>query len=117
MSEPIRSKSSHKAEWKERIRSNIEQLGRLADKCKRLNSNITESHSILDDPIHASNAHLKQRMVILNYNAFADIDGASSFYSECIQAMQDMVEVEDSICEDILRRLKVINKMTRCLFE
>jgi hypothetical protein len=113
--------SQERIRSKERIRSNIEQLGQLADKCERLNSSIsqaiTESHRILDDPLHASKAHLKQRMVTLNYNAFADIHGASSAYSEYIQAMQDLVGVDDSICEDIFRRLEVINKMAKLLFE
>jgi hypothetical protein len=109
-------------EYRERIRRSVKRLGQLANECEQLNSNISqaiaESHRILDNPFLTPKAFLasKAHMVSLKYSACADIGWAVGAKSEYIEVMQELLKVEDMICEDLLHRLEVITTMSKRLF-
>ena len=94
----------------ELIKKNVEKLGRLAEKCERLNSNldkvVVESHKILDNSFLAH----------LNYNACVDIKMAIDTYSEYMQAVEEIAEAEEIIYNDLAGRLERMNEEAQSLF-
>ena len=71
---------------KEKIKKNVDKLGRLADRCELVNSNLVkvvdESHKILDNSFLAKQVHLTDHVTNLNYGACLDIGSAISTYSQ-----------------------------------
>ena len=59
---PSADLSSQENLCNQKIRENVDKLGRLADKCEQVNSNlgkvVAESHKILDNSFLASQIHL-----------------------------------------------------------
>ena len=80
------SSSSRENLCKEKIKKNVDKLGRLADRCELVNSNLVkvvdESHKILDNSFLAKQLHLTDHVTNLNYNACLDIGSAISTYSQ-----------------------------------
>ena len=78
--------SSQENLCKEKIKKNVDKLGRLADRCELVNSNLVkvvdESHKILDNSFFAKQLHLTDHVTNLNYNACLDIGSAISTYSQ-----------------------------------
>ena len=78
--------SSQENLCKEKIKKNVDKLGRLADRCELVNSNLVkvvdESHKILDNSFLAKQLHLTDHVTNLNYNACLDIGSAISTYSQ-----------------------------------
>ena len=78
--------SSQENLCKEKIKKNVDKLGRLADRCELVNSNlmkvVDESHKILDNSFLAKQLHLTDHVTNLNYNACLDIGSAISTYSQ-----------------------------------
>ena len=113
--------SSHENLCKQKIKDNVEKLGRLADKCEQVNSNlvkvVAESHKILDNSFLASQAHLTNHVTSLNYGACLDIGTAIDAYSEYVEAVQDLVEAEEEICANLLHRLEKMNEKAQILFQ
>ena len=112
--------SSQESVCHEVIRKNVDKLGQLAEKCERLNSNldkvVAESHKILDNSFLASQTHLTEHVTNLNYNACLDIGMAIDTYSEYMQAVEEMVDAEDIICNNLADRLEKMNKEAQSLF-
>ena len=112
--------SSQESVCQEVIRKNVDKLGQLAEKCERLNSNldkvVAESHKILDNSFLASQTHLTEHVTNLNYNACLDIGMAIDTYSEYMQAVEEMVDAEDIICNDLADRLEKMDKEAQSLF-
>ena len=106
---------------KQKIRENVEKLGRLADRCEQVNLNLVkvvdESHKILDNPFLASQAHLTNHVTSLNYGACLDIGTAIDAYSEFVEAVQELVEAEEEICANMLHRLEKMNAKAQILFQ
>ena len=106
---------------KQKIRENVEKLGRLADRCEQVNSNLVkvvdESHKILDNSFLASQAHLTNHVTSLNYGACLDIGTAIDAYSEFVEAVQELVEAEEEICANMLHRLEKMNAKAQILFQ
>ena len=104
----------------ELIRKNVDKLGRLAEKCERLNSNldkvVVESHKILDNSFLASQAHLTEHVTHLNNNACVDIKMAIDIYSEYMQAVEEIAEAEEIIYNDLAGRLERMNEEAQSLF-
>ena len=113
--------SSQENLCKQRIRENVDRLGRLADKCEQVNSNlgkvVAESHKILDNSFLASQTHLTDHVTNLNYGACLDIGTAIDAYSEYVEAVQDLVEAEEEICANLLHRLEKMNEKAQILFQ
>ena len=84
--------SSQENLCKRKIRDNVEKLGRLADKCEQVNSNlgkvVAESHKILDNSFLAKQLHLTDHVTNLNYGACLDIGSAISTYSQVREIRQ-----------------------------
>ena len=80
------SSSSQENLCKEKIKKNVDKLGRLADRCELVNSNLVkvvdESHKILDNSFLAKQLHLTDHVTNLNYGACLDIGSAISTYSQ-----------------------------------
>ena len=78
--------SSQENLCKEKIKKNVDKLGRLADRCELVNSNLVkvvdESHKILDNSFLAKQLHLTDHVTNLNYGACLDIGSAISAYSQ-----------------------------------
>ena len=78
--------SSQETLCKEKIKKNVDKLGRLADRCELVNSNLVkvvdESHKILDNSFLAKQVHLTDHVTNLNYGACLDIGSAISTYSQ-----------------------------------
>ena len=78
--------SSQENLCKEKIKKNVDKLGRLADRCELVNSNllkvVDESHKILDNSFLAKQLHLTDHVTNLNYGACLDIGSAISAYSQ-----------------------------------
>ena len=112
--------SSQESVCHEVIRKNVDKLGQLAEKCERLNSNldkvVAESHKILDNSFLASQTHLTEHVTNLNYNACLDIGMAIDTYSEYMQAVEEMVDAEDIICNNLADRLEKMNREAQSLF-
>ena len=106
---------------KQKIRQNVDKLGRLADKCEQVNSNlgkvVAESHKILDNSFLASQAHLTNHVSNLNYGACLDIGTAIDTYSEYVEAVQDLVEAEEDFCDNMLQRLEKMNVKAQLIFQ
>ena len=106
---------------KQKIRENVEKLGRLADRCEQVNLNLVkvvdESHKILDNSFLASQAHLTNHVTSLNYGACLDIGTAIDAYSEFVEAVQELVEAEEEICANMLHRLEKMNAKAQILFQ
>ena len=106
---------------KQKIRENVEKLGRLADRCEQVNLNlvkvVAESHKILDNSFLASQAHLTNHVTSLNYGACLDIGAAIDAYSEYVEAVQELVEAEEEICANMLHRLEKMNAKAQILFQ
>ena len=104
----------------EKIRENVDRLGRLADKCEQVNSNlvkvVAESHKILDNSFLASQTHLTNHVSNLNYGACLDIGTAIVTYSEYVEAVQELVEAEDDLCFNMLQRLEKMNVKSQLMF-
>ena len=77
---------------KEKIKKNVDKLGRLADRCELVNSNLVkvvdESHKILDNSFLAKQLHLTDHVTNLNYGACLDIGSAISTYSQVREIRQ-----------------------------
>ena len=112
--------SSQENLCKQKIRENVDRLGRLADKCEQVNSNlvkvVAESHMILDNSFLASQTHLTNHVTNLNYGACLDIGAAIDTYSEYVEAVQEIVEAEDDICSNMLQRLEKMNVKAQLMF-
>ena len=112
--------SSQESVCHEVIRKNVDKLGQLAEKCERLSSNldkvVAESHKILDNSFFASQTHLTEQVTNLNYNACLDIGMAIDTYSEYMQAVGEMVDAEDIICNNLADRLEKMNREAQSLF-
>ena len=106
---------------KQKIRGNVDRLGRLAEKCERVNSNlgkvVAESHKILDNSFLASQTHLTDHVTNLNYGACLDIGTAMDTYSEYVEAVEELLEAEEAICINMLRRLEKMNMKAEKIFE
>ena len=106
---------------KQKIRENVEKLGRLADRCEQVNLNLVkvvdESHKILDNSFLASQAHLTNHVTSLNYGACLDSGAAIDAYSEFVEAVQELVEAEEEICANMLHRLEKMNAKAQILFQ
>ena len=104
----------------QKIRENVEKLGRLADKCEQVNSNlgkvVAESHKILDNSFLASQTHLTNHVTNLNYSACLDIGTAMDTYSEYVEAVEDLVEAEEDICVNMLQRLEKMDSKAQLMF-
>ena len=78
--------SSQENLCKQKIKKNVDKLGRLADRCELVNSNLVkvvdESHKILDNSFLAKQVHLTDHVTNLNYGACLDIGSAISTYSQ-----------------------------------
>ena len=78
--------SSQENLCKQKIKKNVDKLGRLADRCELVNSNLVkvvdESHKILDNSFLAKQLHLTDHVTNLNYGACLDIGSAISTYSQ-----------------------------------
>ena len=98
----------------------MDKLGRLADKCEQVNSNlgkvVAESHKILDNSFFASQTHLTDHVTNLNYGACLDIGTAMDTYSEYVEAVEDLVEAEEDICINMLQRLESMNAKSERIF-
>ena len=98
----------------------MDKLGHLADKCERLNTNlsqvVTESHKILDNSFLSSQVHLTNHVVNLNYDACLDIKIAMDAYSEYMDAVQELVEVEKRTCEALVLRGKELARKAKAVF-
>ena len=112
--------SSQENLCKQKIRENVDRLGRLADKCEQVNSNlgkvVAESHKILDNSFLASQTHLTNHVTNLNYNACLDIGTAMDTYSEYVKAVEDLVEAEEDICVNMLQRLEKMDSKAQLMF-
>ena len=112
--------SSQENLCKRKIRDNVEKLGRLADKCEQVNSNlgkvVAESHKILDNSFLASQAHLTNHVTNLNYSACLDINIAMDTYVEYVEAVEDLVEAEEDICVNMLHRLEKMDSKAQLMF-
>ena len=86
----------------------MDKLGHLADKCERLNTNlsqvVTESHKILDNSFFSSQVHLTNHVANLNYDACIDIVIAMDVHSEYMETVQELVEAEGRTCEALVWR-------------
>ena len=84
--------SSQENLCKEKIKKNVDKLGRLADRCELVNSNLVkvvdESHKILDNSFLAKQLHLTDHVTNLNYGACLDIGSAISTYSQVREIRQ-----------------------------
>ena len=112
--------SSQENLCKQKIRENVDRLGRLANKCERVNSNlgkvVAESHKILDNSFLASQTHLTNHVTNLNYGACLDIGTAMDTYSEYVEAVEDLVEAEEGICVNMLQRLEKMDSKAQLMF-
>ena len=112
--------SSQENLCKRKIRDNVEKLGRLADKCEQVNSNlgkvVAESHKILDNSFLASQAHLTNHVANLNYSACLDINIAMDTFVEYVEAVEDLVEAEEDICVNMLQRLEKMDSKAQLMF-
>ena len=112
--------SSQENLCKQKIRENVDKLGRLADKCEQVNSNlekvVAESHKILDNSFLASQTHLTNHVSNLNYGACLDIVTAMDTYSEYVDAVEDLVEAEGDICVNMLQRLEKMDSKAQLIF-
>ena len=106
---------------KQRIEENVAKLGRLADKCEQVNSNlvkvVAESHKILDNSFLASQVHLTDHVTNLNYDACLDIGTAFAAYSQFVEAVQELVQAEEEIYENLLRRLEKMELEAQMMFQ
>ena len=105
----------------QRIEENVAKLGRLADKCEQVNSNlvkvVAESHKILDNSFFASQVHLTDHVANLNYDACLDIGTACAAYSQFVEAVQELVQAEEEIYENLLRRLEKMELEAQMMFQ
>ena len=112
--------SSQENLYNQKIRENVDKLGRLADKCEQVNSNlekvVAESHKILDNSFLASQTHLTDHVSNLNYGACLDIVTAMDTYSEYVEAVEDLVEAEGDICVNMLQRLEKMDSKAQLIF-
>ena len=106
---------------KQRIQENVDKLGRLADKCEQVNSNlvkvVAESHKILDNTFLASQVHLTDHVTNLNYDACLDIGAACAAYSQFVEAVQELVQAEEEIYENLLTRLEKMELEAQMMFQ
>ena len=106
---------------KQRIEENVAKLGRLADKCEQVNSNlvkvVAESHKILDNTFLASQVHLTDHVTNLNYDACLDIGAACAAYSQFVEAVQELVQAEEEIYENLLTRLEKMELEAQMMFQ
>ena len=102
------------------IKKNVDKLGHLADKCERLNTNlshvVTESHKILDNSYLSSQVHLTNHVANLNYNACIDIVIAINAHSEYMDAVQELAEAEEVICNDLMERGESLSREAELFF-
>ena len=112
--------SSQENLCKQKIRENVDRLGRLVYKCEQVNSNlgkvVAESHKILDNSFLASQIHLTNHVTNLNYGACLDIGTAMDTYSEYVEAVEELVEAEEDICINMLQRLEKMNAKSEQIF-
>ena len=105
---------------KQRIQENVDKLGRLADKCEQVNSKlvkvVAESHKILDNSFLASQVHLTDHLTNLNYDACLDIGTAFAAYSQFVEAVQELVQAEEEIYDNLLRRLEKMELEAQMMF-
>ena len=105
---------------KQRIQENVDKLGRLADKCEQVNSKlvkvVAESHKILDNSFFASQVHLTDHVANLNYDACLDIGTACAAYSQFVEAVQELVQAEEEIYDNLLRRLEKMELEAQMMF-
>ena len=105
---------------KQRIQANVDKLGRLADKCEQVNSKlvkvVAESHKILDNSFLASQVHLTDHVANLNYDACLDIGTAFAAYSQFVEAVQELVQAEEEIYNNLLRRLEKMELEAQMMF-
>ena len=105
---------------KQRIQENVDKLGRLADKCEQVNSKlvkvVAESHKILDNSFLASQVHLTDHVTNLNYDACLDIGTAFATYSQFVEAVQELVQAEEEIYDNLLRRLEKMELEAQMMF-
>ena len=98
----------------------MDKLGRLADKCEQVNSKlvkvVAESHKILDNSFFASQVHLTDHVANLNYDACLDIGTACAAYSQFVEAVQELVQAEEEIYENLLRRLEKMELGAQMMF-
>ena len=117
---PSADLSSQENLCNQKIRENVDKLGRLADKCEQVNSNlgkvVAESHKILDNSFFASQTHLTDHVTNLNYGACLDIGTAMDTYSEYVKAVEDLVEAEGDICVNMLNRLEKMDSKAQLIF-
>ena len=106
---------------KQRIQENVDKLGRLADKCEQVNSKlvkvVAESHKILDNSFLASQVHLTEHVTNLNYDACLDIGTAFAAYSQFVEAVQELVQAEEEIYDNLLRRLEKMEMEAQMMFQ
>ena len=118
--DPSADLSSQENLCNQKIRENVDKLGRLADKCEQVNSNlgkvVAESHKILDNSFFASQTHLTDHVTNLNYGACLDIGTAMDTYSEYVEAVEDLVKAEEDICINMLQRLESMNAKSERIF-
>ena len=104
----------------QRIEENVAKLGRLADKCEQVNSNlvkvVAESHKILDNSFFASQVHLTDHVANMNYDACLDIGTAFAAYSQFVEAVQELVQAEEEIYDNLLRRLEKMELGAQMMF-
>ena len=105
---------------KQRIQENVDKLGRLADKCEQVNSKlvkvVAESHKILDNSFFASQVHLTDHVANMNYDACLDIGTACAAYSQFVEAVQELVQAEEEIYDNLLRRLEKMELEAQMMF-
>ena len=98
----------------------MDKLCHLADKCERLNNNlsqvVTESHKILDNSFLSSKVHLTNHVANLNYDAFLDIVIAKEVYLEYLNAAQSLVEAEERTCEALVWRGEELAREAEAVF-
>ena len=102
------------------IKKNVDKLGHLADKCERLNTNlsivVTESHKILDNSFLSSHIDLTNYVANLNYDACLNVVIAMDAYYEYMDTLQELVEAEQVICNDLMEKGESLCREAEFLF-
>ena len=116
----LTERTSSESICQEVIKKNVDKLGHLADKCEQLNTNlshvVTESHKILDNSFLSSQVHMTNHVANLNYNACIDIVLAINAHSEYMDAVQELAEAEEVICNDLMERGESLSREAELFF-
>ena len=83
------------------MRSLVERLGSLVDRCQRVNSRldniVAESHKILDNSFLASQEHLTNHVVAQAQSASLEVGLARGVHREYRETVEEMVEAGEEL--------------------